>query len=364
MPRPRIETPRVVGPAWSASKGKYRVTTLDPGADEGRGRRADRYFVDEQEAKDWAGEVARGFARLEDRTVADAVDAYLAHLEARGAADRYRVELGGRLRGLLGPALGHQLTRLKPDRAAELYDAFREGRAVDTHRGALGNARGLLAWCVRQGYVQANPFGGVEGVGRRRRGKAQLTGDEAKAWYEVALDWARRGDEGALGCLMLFLMGLRSSDVTRRVVRDLDLGGTVLRVERGKTARSNRPRRVPEVLQPMLVRVASGRPSMAPLLPVRDGNVPTARGGHHTKSWLQAALRRLCVAASVPVVCPHSLKGLAGSLLAETGELSDRIADHLSHESSKTTERHYVREGALEDARRERGLAVLQGGKR
>ena len=73
---------------------------------------------------------------------------------------------------------------------------------------------------------------------------------------------------------------------------------------------------------------------------------------------------RFCEAAGVPYVCPHALKGTAGSILAETGESADVIANHLSHEEVATTMKHYVRPGAVEAGQTERVLAVIAGGVR
>ena len=101
----------------------------------------------------------------------------------------------------------------------------------------------------------------------------------------------------------------------------------------------------------MLRKLVEGRGSHEPLFSI-DGK-------HHTKAWLIAALKRFCRDAGVPYVCPHSLKGLAGSILATTGELADKIADHLSHEFSATSERHYIRPGVLDEAQLERGIEVF-----
>jgi integrase len=73
---------------------------------------------------------------------------------------------------------------------------------------------------------------------------------------------------------------------------------------------------------------------------------------------------RLCKAAGIPYVCPHALKGTAATLLAETGAAAEVIADHLSHEETSTTKRHYVAPGAAGAAQLERAFTVIAGGKR
>jgi integrase len=209
--------------------------------------------------------------------------------------------------------------------------------------------------------VDANPFAMVEGVGRRNAGKEQHTGDEVRRLYALLLPLTEQdtlAGQSALACLMAVLMALRSSDITRRVVRDVDLDATVLRVTKGKTAKSNRPRKVPDILQPMLRRLVAGRGPLEPLF-----RSSWTESGHHTRRWLGQALEKFCEAAGVPRVVPHALKGTAGTLLAEAGELADRIADHLSHEEVGTTRKHYVEAGVVEAAQAARALKVIAGGR-
>jgi integrase len=188
----------------------------------------------------------------------------------------------------------------------------------------------------------------------------QHTGDETRRLYGYCLARAQAGDKTALGALMALLMALRSSDITRRVVRDVDLDATILRVTKGKTQKSNRPRKIPDVLQPMLRQLISGRSPFEPLFATS-----LTKNGHHTRRWLEEGMTRFCQAADVPYVCPHSLKGQAGTILAETGTAADVIADHLSHDDYEaTTKRHYVAPDVAEAAQAERALKIIAGGKR
>jgi integrase len=295
--------------------------------------------------------------------VKQAIDMYEQHLSDKGTIAI--AETTRRIRAFF-PKPDTLVSRVTPRYAEELYEAFRkrtkdngETISVSYHRAALINARSLFKWCVKHQLVEANPFATVEGIGRRNAGKFQWTGDETKRFYAYVLPLAEAGDRAALACLMALLMALRSSDITRRVVRDVDLDATVLRVTKGKTAKSNRPRRVPEVLQPMLRKLAAGRSPFEPLF-----KSSYTDSGVYTRRWLEQALEKFCARAGVPRVVPHALKGTAGTLLAETGELADRIADHLSHEETGTTRRHYVAPGAIEAAQATRALTVITGGKR
>jgi integrase len=258
------------------------------------------------------------------------------------------------------------IAHVSPQYAEELYEAFRkrtkengEPISVSYHRAALINARSLFKWCIKRQLAGVNPFAAVEGVGRRNAGKEQWTGDETRRFFAYALTLAEQGDKAAIAVLMALLMALRCSDITRRIVRDVDLDASVLRVANGKTAKSNRPRRVPDVLQPMLRRIVARRAAFEPLF-----RSSYTESGHYTRRWLEQALERFCEGAGVPRVVPHALKGTAGTLLAETGELADRIADHLSHEEAGTTRRHYVAAGVVEAAQAARALKVIITGRR
>lgn len=361
MPRPR-KGRRCLGPY---GRGPYAVVVFD-----GEGGRDDREFATKEAAEAHIRLVEEAWGQLDERSITDAIDTFDEYLKGVNN-DESRTERIRRLRLFFKPAASMQLTRLRHQRAQELYDAFRVDRSVDYHRNALGNARGFLAWCKKQGWVSSNALADVEGVGERNPGKEQLTGDEAHRFYQWCLWKAhrradghqRRDSDAAIGVLLALTLGLRSGDVSKRLVRDVDQDGTVLRVgmtkerkRKGKTRKSNRARRIAQELQPLVRQVIAGRDLLEPLFKADDG-------GHHTKAWLLAAMKRFCRDADVPYVCVHSLKDTAGAVLAEEGDAADRIAAHLSHESPTTTLRHYVDGEVIEERQRERGLKLIAGGK-
>lgn len=356
MPRRREERARVLGPYWNKGKGYWVVTTVEPQADGGRGRRLDRCFGGEQEAHEWKAVVGARLSRLEGRTVSQAIDAFEQHL-AHNIAETSWKERGKRLRTFFEGAEGVQIARLRPERCASLYAAFREGRSVDTHRNVLGNAKGFMAWCVEQGWAAESPLAGVRGTGKRSTGKLQLTGDEARRFYASALRLAEQEDHGALGAAMLLTMGLRSSEVSKRRVRDLDLGGTVLRVSAAKTAKGNRAVSIPVALQPLLIELAEDRQPFEVLFALPDG-------GEHTRAWLLSAVRRVCDAAGVTRVCPHGLRGTFSTMALQLGQGAQAVADALGHESTSTTLRHYAGAGSADAGAQVTALRVLEGGKR
>ncbi len=355
MPRRREERPRVLGP-YKLSTGVYRVTTLDPGANKGQGGRRDRQFGSYEEAEQCRQEIEAQLERLLGRTISEALGLYEDYLIEKGTGEISWKETLRRLH-LFFPDTELQLAHMTEDKARHYYARFREGRSVDYHRNTLAEAKSFLRWCVSQHMIKQSPLEHVGGVGRRSAGKKQLTGDEAIKLYQWCIWRAHRGDEAAIAVLMLLLMALRQGDVIKRNVRDVDLDGTRLRIEGGKTEKSNRPRRIPGVLPKMLKRVRQGRDGSEPLFKAEGG-------GYHTTSWLRAAMRRFCKAAGVPYVCPHGLKGTAGTLAIEAGAMAEQVADYLSHESKNTTTRHYIAPGAEDSGAIAARITVLAGGKR
>ena len=75
-------------------------------------------------------------------------------------------------------------------------------------------------------------------------------GSTRLAGVDLCVRKANEGDEPAVGVLTAFLMGMRASEVTDRMVRHLDDDGRLLWIEVGKTKRSRRTLEVPALLRP------------------------------------------------------------------------------------------------------------------
>lgn len=357
MARRKNEQPRVLGPYWREARGDWQVSTVDPGAVDPASRRRDRYFATEEEANDYREVKQLELARIAGRTVAEALDLYEEHLTERGIKDTSRDGTMRWLRLFFGGVGDSQIARLRADRCKQLYASFQVGRSVDYHRNTLARAKSFANWCVEQGWLTANPVSAVKGQGKRSTGKAQLTGDEARKFHLTALRMANQGDDGALAADMLLLMGLRQSEITKRRVRDLDLDGTVLRIEGAKTQKGNRIVGVPQILRPLLVDRVEDREPFDVLFAAADD-------GEHTRAWLFFAVKRVCAAAKVPRVCPHGLRGTWATLAVTVGQASQAVADALGHEDVSTTFRHYAQPGAVAAAQTERAFSVIVGGRR
>jgi integrase len=352
---------RVLGPYPHA--GKWRLIVVGPGGEKSR-----REYESKKEAERVKVCVERELQIADERTVADAKKEYAMYLRAEkqnkpGSVDdtEYRLgmffsevdEEGKVIRGLDDEAL----SSITPKKGAELYTGLRRRKtqsgkplAVDSHRNILAEAKSFLKWCLGKKWIVRNPLDEVEGVGRRHHGKEQLRIDEARKWQAKAIQFADRGEEGAVAAMMCLLMGMRCSEVVGRVVRDLDDGGRLLWIPDSKTMAGRRKLQVPDYLQPYLVALAKGREPKAALF------------GEHWRDWPRKWVQRICKAAGVPKVTAHAMRGLHSTLAVDSGITSHAVAAALGHESFKTTAESYATPDAVASAQQKRVLGVLKGG--
>ncbi len=301
-------------------------------------------------------------------SVRQAVEAYLAYQREKGNRAGSVTTAGHVLRRFFASHIDQPIHKITPQRGADLYQKLRTGKgertgeaiSASTHRGNLSQAKTFLSWCVDRGWLRSNPLERVKPIGQKRHGKPQLTINEARLLYGACLREAQR-DDGALAVLLALTMGMRAGEVVSRTVRDLDDGGRLLRVTPNealgfapKTDKSVRAVPVPQVLQPLLLARTRHKLPGALLL-VAEG------GGAHWRDWVSEQTRRLCRLAGVPVVCAHSLRGVAATAAVEAGVAVEAVASLLGHESSRMTRQSYIRPGTVEQAEREQTQRVLAG---
>lgn len=362
----RTRNERVNGPYRHGSKWRVAIVGAD-------GRRTYQAFEIEAEAVDVA-EAAR--AQIEGRTVSKALDAYEVSLRERELAGVTIARTRAHLDALLAAGGGRPLSWLTPRRAADLYTRYRStetryGRApsVDTHRNALAAARAFGRWCVDRGWLLVEPFAAVKPIGRRRRGKPQLTLDETRRLIDACL--AERSRE-SLAVATALLLGLSASETTERQVRDLDDGGRALVVRRGKNRYRERRLEVPDGLREALLELAAGRAPTALLYSQRPG-APVRQRGHASRPsrhWLYWHCRRLCREAGAPEVTPHGLRGTHATLAVGAVATSQHVAAalvaagaSLGHApGSPLTASTYAAPGAVDAARAQVVLRSIKGG--
>lgn len=366
MDMPPYSGPRATGPFRKERPG--RATLWIVRLHRPDGGRSDVAYSTEAEAEAKRDEFNAANRRAEVATIEAAVTAYLAHkrvVDECKASTLATTEF--RLRNLIGPVYDLACDRLTKMQAAKLYEKRYAAVKTDTHRNELAETRRFFAWAVKRRYVRGNPFGDVEAVGRRSKGKVQLHADEARKFLAHAFEVASSRDlnemnteaalaRGAVGALCALLLAMRASEIVGLRVRDVDDEGRLLWVaeEDGKTAAARRPVRVPEMLAPFLAQLLKGRDGSEPLWHVQL-----------TRRWPLRAVQRLCDEAKVPEVTAHGLRGTLATLARAEGANLIDLVKLLGHTSEAITEGgSYVKRGTGAAEARARGFGLLMGGKK
>lgn len=364
MPRKK-SPPRVNGP-YRESRG-FRIRIFD-----GTGDHEDLFFATEPEALQAKQEAAQTLPKqLVTVLVEDAIAEYFADKLKHGKCrPETAKEQRAQLLRFLEADLSGPVSRMSQSRATSLYHSFVETPTAKTgqppkaatHRFVLKLTQSLYQWAVRRGYIAANPFKDVQPIGRVSRGKPQLRFEEASRFISTGLKmYDEQQDMMALAAVVALLLGLRASEVLNVRVRDLDCNGTKLWVAasdsyRGKTENARRDSDVPAVIQERLTRLAARGAPEDYLFGLGETGRPRCR------QVLHRAVHRVCDAAEVPRVCPHSLRGLWATAGIRSGAVSHAVAEALGHGSFEVTAKHYVRPGTIGDANTARLVETLELG--
>lgn len=349
-----MSSPRVYGP-YPARKG-LRLVILEGSA------RKSVIVASVAEAEKVRADLEAALRQRSGRSIAVALGEYEDYLlHTRGAATAPHIARAiARFIGEDG-----MLGDISPARASAMYESETrrvlggKGQTVAaaSHRTLLGQCKRFYAWAVERGYASENPFASVKPVGKPKVGKAQLRIDEARRFVATAMAQAQAGDPAATASLLALMLGMRAGEVLARIVRDLDDGGRVLWITRGKTDNARRRLEIPEVLRPCMRRLADGKSPHELLF----GESPIHAGKPLTDAWLWGHVRRLCDEAGVPRVSTHSLRGLHSTLAIEAGATSTAVAAALGHGSFQITAKHYAAPGAIERARSKSVEQALSG---
>lgn len=306
-----------------------------------------------EEALGHAQDAVAGFRSQVALTVGGLIEQYLGHLRANGRIDATITATSVKLRLLLGPLSDCMSGALTGPRAKARYLELAPTCAAASHQEALTKARSMWTWAIEEGMAKVNPWASVRPVGRANKGKAQLTVDETTKLSAVCLAHAME-DDGALAILVAILCGVRSSEILRRVVRDVDANGTRLLIQSAKTPRGKRAPMIPPVIQPAIAKRTVGRASDAPLIRNSIGHRPS-------NIWMGQQLTKYCALAGVPRVVPHALRGGWASMAYSSGATSLAVAAALGHASPTVTEAHYATPESVADAKQIERLRNLLG---
>ena len=316
------------------------------------------------------------------------MESFLTEEAAKRAAKAARVKLPGRINVETGLERYEQFLVRKGNRRKSIDETIRRMRnwhdttmpladvteaqlkkryerrcqevAVDTHRNELSEVKTFWRWCAKEGFVRRSPAERIEPIGKRRKGKPQLRMNETQTLFDKALSLAEGGDEGAVAVMTVIFLGLRSSEVHCRKVRDVDNSEdkVFLWIDTGKTDAAARHMEVPEPVATFLLLQTEGKNEEDWLFPS-----PNSDSGHRSRTWMLRTTKRICKAAGVPRVCVHGLRGGWATLTADAGVSGHVIARELGHTDYKTTKKHYTRKGTIERVKVRRMLRVVKGGK-
>ena len=339
----RERTERAHGPYRRGNKWRVVETSAT-------GAKSTCSFESEAEALAY---IAEYHSEAQGRTVSAAVDAYVKHLHVKpGTITTTKYNLKAILQTVTRDRL---LTSVTPRIARDLYAARVVKVKPDTHHGELVKASAMFAWCVEQGWIRENPFAEVKPDGEKKRRRVHLRIDEARAFLDAALDDAT---DAGLACALALLLGLRASEVTNLLVRDVDNGATVLWIADAKTEAGVRKLEIPSELRARLTRKVDGRPGDQRLFAE-----PRARArGDVDRYWLGYHVRRICRLAKVPIVSPHALRRTWSAIGAEAMPVH-AVSRALGHASVKVTRRHYQPTNAEEQRTSNTVLRSIAGGK-
>lgn len=291
-------------------------------------------------------------------TVKQAVDALLEEMRKAGNAQSTIDTNEFRLWHFFQlPQNSNRPLRWLSTRGQELYDAAQVRRSADTHQAELALAKQLGDLALKRRWLRVNPFAIVEPVGKKTHGstKPRLRVDESRKLREYCL--AEPGDQHRVLTLAYMLLGSRASELVKRTVRDLDDNGHLLWIERTKTIAGTRRLGIPDELRVLLLGLAKGKAPDAPLFTREDGKIAT-------RYWAYHHVKRILREAKVPELPPQALRRTHSDLADEAGQSAIAIARHLGQTSATVTNRSYRDKNVAADARVERTLRVISGGRR
>ncbi len=352
MPRPRSDRPYLCGPY--KHRNKYRILIYTPRGDGGRDRRI-RYFGSREEAETWSKgyELVRSAA---GKTIGDAVADYVAHLTRKGNKPGSIKTARYRLDAILDTSKA--LIDLTPKRAQDFYnDLVDEDGSVDTQHGCLIAAKAFGGFLVKMKLLKANPFAGIDPVGRKSRGKAQLNVDDARILEDYCYArWAEAKERSAVSTLLPLALGLRASEVAQLLARDVDNRGRLLHVGEtdSKTEAGRRLVQIPPRLRPVMLELAAGLEPDAPLF-TRDDGEPA------TRYWISWHAKRHMKAAKVRVVTAHGLRGTFATIKTLTSGDARAVSKSMGHTSTTMTDRHYIDQQAASNDGINRVAEFLSG---
>lgn len=335
------DMPRYFGPY--PHRGRWRIMVRH----EGR-QRIHASFSTEKEATQELDRLREIAAKQAGLTVEKAIAAYESQLTANGLRERSVATTGYRLRRFFDPVITVAFASLTPIQVRGLYARFTG--SVDSRLNALAEAKTFCNRAKANGWTDAQLLADVHGEGRRKYGKTKLSLDESRKFLAACLQLAASNDlktqTAGVGSAMALVFGMRASEITGLQVRDLDAGGTIIRINKAKTRAGVRALQVPEWFRPYLQRLA-------------ENKLPTDLLVGRERTWLHRSVRAICRKAGVTEAPPHGLRGTHADLALTAAATPKAVSQALGHESLTTTYRHYADQGIAQQHEHQRVVDSL-----
>jgi integrase len=335
------DMPRYFGPY--AHRGRWRIMVRH----EGR-QRIHASFSTEREAAQELDRLRKEAEKKAGQTVEKALACYQSQLSTNGLKEQSVATTGYRLRKLFGPVLSLAFATLTPIQARGLYAKLTG--SVDSRLNTLAEAKTFCNRAKANGWTEEQLFADVLGEGRRNYGKPKLSLDESRKFLETCLQLADSGNPreqtAGIASAMALLFGMRASEITGLQVRDLDAGGTIIRINKSKTRAGIRSLQVPEWFRPYMRRLA-------------ENKQPTDLMIGRERTWLHRSVVAICQKAGVTEVPPHGLRGTHADLALTAAATPKAVSQALGHESLTTTYRHYADQGITQQQDHQRAMDSL-----
>jgi integrase len=340
MPRPKPTGISVYGPYREVHRGKerWRIVLAGPA-----GKPRHLRFATRGEAERQA-EAAR--REVDRRTVGDARDAYEVHRRALSPppSPRSLATTSHRITAWF-PATA-KLISLDAPTTVRAFDKRADKVAVATLRGELCEVRAWLRWCIGQGWLAADPTGGLRVEGKANKGKPQLRKAEAQT---LQADCLARGDALSLAILLCLRGQLRSEEARGLAVRDIEALADDRAIvwlspeeRRLKSAKSERQIVLTGQLAAMLIQRAADLRAKGErwLFP------STSEQGYPVATWLRKGLTRRLAALDLPPCTPQGLRATGATLARLANIPTDIVAAALGHETPRITQEAYLAPGS------------------
>lgn len=335
------DMPRYFGPY--PHRDRWRIIVRN----EGR-QRTHASFSTEKEAVRELERLRREAEKHAGLTVEKAIIAYEGQLSTNGLKEQSVATTGYRLRRFFGPVLSVAFAALTPTQARGLFAKLTG--SVDTRLNSLAEARTFCKRAKANGWTDAELLADVHGEGRRNYGKPKLSLDESRKFLAVCLQLAASENPkkqiAGIASAMALIFGMRASEITGLQVRDLDAGGTIIRINKSKTRAGIRSLQVPDWFHPYLQRLAANK-QPADLLVGRE------------RTWLHRNVVAICQKAGVTEAPPHGLRGTHADLALTAAATPKAVSQALGHESLTTTYRHYADQGIAQQHDHQRAVDSL-----